>query len=98
MSKFTANDNVFSPNVVPGDFNSGRYLLYRKGPKGFGGGTVLVSATPSGKPFRVTWKRDVCGLGCACGAALVNITKTARKELRRAAIIDELSEIVKEAS
>lgn len=79
----------FTPNVVKGDFDGPRYVLYKHG-----GG--LFSITPNGTRFRASWERDACGLGCACGAVLTSVSRTGKHILARAEQIDRMSQTVQE--
>ncbi len=83
--------SLFTPHVTKGDVEGGRYVLYRRGEN-------MFSITPTGRPFRLSYERDYCGLGCKCGAALVNVSMTAKRFLERAAIMDSFSNIEREVS
>jgi hypothetical protein len=79
---------LFTPNTERG--GDTRYMLYRFGPNLFGIG-------PNVKPFKATAVRDACGLGCECGAFLTGISKRGQDQLKRATLIDEMSQPIAKA-
>lgn len=84
-----AQVKLFTPNVVKGDPDGGRYRLYRRG-------ASMFSITPDGVPFRLSYEPDDCGLGCKCAAALINVSAKAKRLLERAAIIDNYNNVERE--